>query len=208
VATDEPGGAGAGTLPLEPGSAVRFVAPPPPRTPKSGRTRRHLLEVSARAFVDGGYDAVSMRDIAAAAGLTKGAIYGHFRSKGQLLVEVIRWKLAAREHSERFAAVLGDPEHAVGLLYDDSGREILLLEVDAAAAARHDADVEAGLADLYEERQARIRAAVADARDPELAAWLVSALSAGIAMKQAAKLALPDPERLRAALAASLRALT
>ena len=60
----------------------------PPLTPKAAATRKRLLELSAELFIDRGYDAVSLRDIADAAGVTKGAIYGHFRSKGQLLVEV------------------------------------------------------------------------------------------------------------------------
>ncbi len=79
-----------------------FVPPPPPKTPKSAGTRRRLLDVAAELFIERGYSAVSMRDIAAAARLTKGAVYGHFRSKGQLLVEVIRWKIAERDHAPGF----------------------------------------------------------------------------------------------------------
>jgi len=187
--------------------ALRFVPPPPPRTPKSAGTRLRLLEVAAELFIERGYGAVSMRDIATAAGLTKGAIYGHFRSKGQLLVEVIRAKLAAREHSPDFVARMQDLEQAVDLMYDDSGREIRLLEVDAAGAARHDPDVEAGLADLYRERQERIRAAISGISDPATTAWLISVVAAGIAMKQATKLPMPDSERLRTAILAATRSL-
>jgi AcrR family transcriptional regulator len=186
---------------------IRFVPAPPPKTPKSAGTRRRLLEVAAELFVERGYDAVSMRDIAAAAGLTKGAVYGHFRSKGQLLVEVIRALLVAREHSSEFSAALEDRAFAVTLMYDDSGHDIRLLEVDAAAAARHDPDVAAGLADLYRDRQTRIRAAIEDLRDPETAAWLISALSAGVAMKDAAGLLSLDVDRMRTTIVAALRGL-
>ncbi|XVQ06999.1 TetR/AcrR family transcriptional regulator [Spirillospora sp. CA-255316] len=41
-----------------------FVPPPPPRTPKSADTRRRLLDVAAGLFVERGYSAVSMNDIA------------------------------------------------------------------------------------------------------------------------------------------------
>ena len=148
-----------------------------------------------------------MRDIASAAKLTKGAVYGHFRSKGQLLVEVIRWKIAERDHAPGFSEATADFERGVELIYAEDGREIRLLEVDAAAAARHDPDVAAGLASLYRDRLVRIRDAMADVRDPETAAWLVAVLTAGIGAKESTGLPLPDADRLHATLVAVLRAL-
>jgi AcrR family transcriptional regulator len=185
---------------------VRFDPPPAPKTPKAAATRRLLLDVAARLIVERGYDAVSMRDIAATAGLTKGAVYGHFRSKGQLLVEAIRWKLAEREHASHFSEKAADAERAITLLYDDDGIPIRLLEVDAAAAARHDSDVAAGLVDLYAQRQERIQSTI-DSAQPQTVAWLISALSAGIAMKQAAQLPPPDAQELQALLVRVLAAL-
>ena len=148
-----------------------------------------------------------MRDIASAAKLTKGAVYGHFRSKGQLLVEVIRWKLAARDYAPGFAEATVSVERGVELMFDEHGRDIRLLEVDAAAAARHDPDVAAGLASLYQDRHARIRDAMSDTRDPETAAWLVAVLTNGIGTKEATGLPLPDADRLHATLVAVLHAL-
>ncbi len=188
--------------------AIPFVPPAPPKTPKAAGSRRTLLEVAGRLFVERGYDAVSMREIGAAAGLTKGAVYGHFRSKGQLLVEVIRTKIARRDGSGAFADSLQDPEDAVGLLYEERAREIHLLEVDAAAASRRDADVRAGITELYLERDVAIHHAIADlTRDPETAAWVISAVDAGIAMKRATGLPFPDAERLQAEMLAALRGL-
>jgi AcrR family transcriptional regulator len=166
-----------------------------------------LLEAAARLFIERGYDAVSMRDIASAAKLTKGAVYGHFRSKGQLFVEVIRWKIAERDHAPGFSEATADFESGVDLMYAEDRREIRLLEVDAAAAARHDPDVAAGLASLYGERDGRIRDAMADVHDPDTAAWLVGVLSAGIGTKESTGLPLPDADRLHATLVAVLRAL-
>jgi AcrR family transcriptional regulator len=177
-----------------------FVPPEPPRTPKSAGTRKLLLDTAARLFIERGYSAVSMRDIAAAAQLTKGAVYGHFRSKGQLLVETIRWKLAERDHAPGFREATADPVTGVVLMYDETGRETRLLEVDAAAAARHDPDVASGLAHLYHERHERIRDAMATARDPDTAAWLVAALTGGIGMKESTLLPRPDDNQLHAAL--------
>ena len=184
-----------------------FVPPPPPRTPKAAGTRRRLMALAASLFIERGYSAVSMHDIASAAQLTKGALYGHFRSKGQLLVEVIRWKIAERDHAPGFGELTADAGQGVRLMYEEAGRDIRLLEVDAAAAARHDPDVAAGLASLYLERHARIRDAVSGVADPDTAAWLVAALSAGIGMRESTGLPLPDHDRLHAALLAALRGL-
>lgn len=187
--------------------AKPFVPPPPPRTPKSEGTRRRLLDLAAGLFIEHGYAGVSIRDIATAAQLTNGAVYGHFRSKGQLFVEVIRVKLAERDAGVDFADAAADERRAVELLYDERYREIRLLEVDAAAAARHDPDVAAGLAELYTDRSSRIRDAVDDARDPETAAWLIGALVAGIGMKESTGPAPPDRDRLRDALLGVLASL-
>lgn len=89
---------------------TKFVPPAPPKTPKAAATREHLLRVAGDLFMERGYHAVSVRDLAQAAGLSKSAMYGHFRSKGQLLVEVIRWKQAEREHDPDFLARLGGVE--------------------------------------------------------------------------------------------------
>ena len=186
----------------------RFVPPPPPKTPKSAGTRVRLLEVAAQLFIERGYDAVSMRDIASAAKLTKGAVYGHFRSKGQLFVEVIRWKIAERDHAPGFSEATADFERGIGLMYAEDRRDIRLLEVDAAAAARHDPDVAAGLASLYQERHARIRESMSTVRDADTAAWLVAVLTAGIGAKESIGLPSPDPDRLHDTLVAVLRALT
>ena len=184
-----------------------FVPPPAPKTPKSAGTRRRLIDVAAQLFIERGYEAVSMRDIASAAKLTKGAVYGHFRSKGQLLVEVIRWKIAERDHAPGFSEATADPRRAVELMYDEHGRAIRLLEVDAAAAARHDPDVATGLASLYQERHERIRDSMSGARDPDLAAWLVAVLTAGIGAKDSIGLPRPDADRLRDTILAVLRGL-
>jgi AcrR family transcriptional regulator len=188
-------------------SSRPFVPPPAPKTPKSAGTRRRLLDLAARLFVDRGYHAVSMRDIAAAADVTKGAVYGHFRSKGQLLVEVIRWKIAERDGSMDFVEAEANPLYGVAMMHDVGGRETRLLEVDAAAAARHDPEVAAGLASLYLERHARIRDAMSELADPDTAAWVLAALSAGIGMKEATGLPMPDAQRLSTTVWAAVHGL-
>jgi AcrR family transcriptional regulator len=179
-----------------------FVPPPSPLTPKSARTRGLLLALAAELFIDRGYEAVSMQDIADRADLTKGALYGHFRSKGQLLVEVLRWRQAdVDEHSDFRDLTL---ERGIRLLGAATRRDLRLLEVDAAAAARHDHEVASGLADLYHERQTTIRATVEDLPDPDAAAWLVSIIEAGIGVSEATGMPAPSRERMDATLVAAL----
>ena len=182
-----------------------------PKTPKAARTRRHLIDVAGQLFTERGYGGVSMRDIAAAADLTHGAIYGHFRSKGQLLIEVIRWKLAEQDyapgHIEAVEAAVEDPERGVEQMYTKARLESEVLEVDASAAARHDPDVAAGLAALWRERHAYARDFMTECADPDTAAWLVHACARGVSMNYAAGIPFPDRDRLYAATNAMFRAL-
>jgi AcrR family transcriptional regulator len=55
--------------------------------PPGGRER--ILQVAREAFVERGYEVVSMQEIADAARLTKAAIYYHFRDKQELLEAVV-----------------------------------------------------------------------------------------------------------------------
>jgi AcrR family transcriptional regulator len=159
------------------------------------------MKIAADLFLDLGYSAVTMEDIATKAGMTKGGVYGHFRSKGQLLVEVIRWQQATREHSDKFAKAIRDPDRAIDLMFDADGRATRLLEIDAASAARHDPDVAAGMAALARERQAAVRSAMTDVvADPQTMAWLVTALAMGIGMNEAMNVPKPALARLRRAI--------
>ena len=186
-----------------------FVPPPPPKTPKSVDTRLRIMTLAAQMFIARGYSDVSMRDLASAAGLTKGAVYGHFRSKGQLLVEVIRWKISAYDETIDFAERRANPRCGVELIYHAASRDTRLLEVDAASAARHDSVVADGLRELYLERHAAIRDAMSESAiiDPDTAAWIVAVITAGVGMKESSGLPVPDAQRLNDALLAALKGL-
>jgi AcrR family transcriptional regulator len=53
------------------------------------RTRRQLLDAAKRLFNERGYDAATVREIAAAAGLSTGAVFASFTDKADLFGEVI-----------------------------------------------------------------------------------------------------------------------
>lgn len=54
-------------------------------------TRQHILDVAIRLFSRQGVSATSLADIAKAAGVTRGAIYWHFKNKSDLFNEI--WAL-------------------------------------------------------------------------------------------------------------------
>ncbi|CAI8765698.1 multidrug efflux transporter transcriptional repressor AcrR [Kosakonia quasisacchari] len=55
-------------------------------------TRQHILDVAMRLFSQQGVSATSLAEIAQAAGVTRGAIYWHFKNKSDLFSEI--WKLS------------------------------------------------------------------------------------------------------------------
>jgi AcrR family transcriptional regulator len=59
------------------------------RETSKARTRQRLLAEAERLFRERGYAATSLEQIAEAADVTKGAIYGHFSSKEDLLLSAI-----------------------------------------------------------------------------------------------------------------------
>ena len=70
-------------------------------TPVGGRER--ILREATDKFVAAGYAAVSMQQIADAAGVTKATLYHHFRDKEDLFLEVMR--LSMRRAQEQMDAV-------------------------------------------------------------------------------------------------------
>ncbi|RDB63093.1 TetR/AcrR family transcriptional regulator [Gordonibacter sp. 28C] len=92
------------------------------RTVKDPEERRlEILDTAMRLFVERGYDAVSMRDIARAAGVTPGLAYHYFDSKQKLFAAAL--DAYAAECTEGFLRIL------------DDGRLTLADKIDALFAA-------------------------------------------------------------------------
>jgi TetR/AcrR family acrAB operon transcriptional repressor len=82
--------------------------------PKGAETRRVLLEKAGELFQSRGIDATSLDQIAAAAGVTKGAIYDHFENKTELVFELFEAR-----GSPLFNALKGDrsaPEQVAAMM--------------------------------------------------------------------------------------------
>ena len=114
----------------------------------AAETRERLLGAAADVFAERGYDGTRVADIAAAAGVSNGALYAHFASKADLL------EGALRAHGPRLVADLfeADPGRPVMDLLLSIGRRLTrrrdargYLIVEALAAARRDRDVAAAM---------------------------------------------------------------
>jgi AcrR family transcriptional regulator len=56
---------------------------------KRMRTRAALIEAAAAVIGEKGYDRASLEEIAARAGMTRGAVYGNFRNKEELFLAIV-----------------------------------------------------------------------------------------------------------------------
>ena len=80
------------------------------RAESKERTRQRVLAEAQRLFRERGYAATSLEQIAEAAEVTKGAIYGHFASKEDLLLSAIE---AGRDTIPDYVIMLNDRSRPV-----------------------------------------------------------------------------------------------
>jgi AcrR family transcriptional regulator len=87
-------GTSAGSGPNPP-SAARI------RRPTRQEVRRRLLDAALEVFAEQGFDTANLDQVAAAAGLTKGAIYSNFTGKDDLFYAMMAEQVLARVESIR-----------------------------------------------------------------------------------------------------------
>jgi TetR/AcrR family transcriptional repressor of nem operon len=58
---------------------------------KSDQTRQFIIEKTASIFNKKGYAGTALSDITEATGLTKGSIYGNFKNKDEVILEVFKY---------------------------------------------------------------------------------------------------------------------
>jgi AcrR family transcriptional regulator len=173
-------------------------------------TRDRILAAAAEVFAERGYEGAAVSDIARRAGFTTGAIYGRFRDKAELLLEVVRGVLESQQEaavmaaagagesgvSSRFAELVGE--------FVDANREASrALVLEAHVAARRDETVGALLREFQSERLTALRELVADAQqkgevadglDPTTVATLFLAIPLGIVLLDAAGVEVPGAD--------------
>src|SRR3954452_22430705 len=73
----------------EPARAPGADAAPTALARSQAARRRRVLDATLRLASEGGFDAVQMRDVAAAADVALGTVYRYFSSKERLLLEAM-----------------------------------------------------------------------------------------------------------------------
>lgn len=119
-------------------------------------TRERLLDAAARVFELKGYGGATVAQIAKEAGVSSGAIYAHYSTKAELLVD------ALRAHKERATAALFPPGRrtnvaallvALGARLGTRDQEATALLAEALLASRRDAELARVLAAALGERE-------------------------------------------------------
>ena len=81
---------------------------------KSEASRQQVLDAAIRALASAGYARTSIGDIAAAAGMSKGAVHYHFDSKDDLIAQVlVRCAEVMRERVRAAWDAAGEPQEKV-----------------------------------------------------------------------------------------------
>src|ERR1700739_4651571 len=117
--------------------------------------RRQILDGARRCFAEYGYDKATVRRLEQAIGLSRGAIFHHFRDKDTLFFEL------AREDAERMAAVASQEgliQEMRDMLTERDQLDLLPPRLEIARKLRHDPAFSRGWA----ERSAELTAATID----------------------------------------------
>jgi AcrR family transcriptional regulator len=92
--------------------------------PTRAQTRERLLQAAGRVFAERGYERATIDDVAAAAGLTKGAVYSSFAAKDELFYALMEQRIG-----ERLALVAEavDPQATIADMTADAGDSLAAL---------------------------------------------------------------------------------
>lgn len=188
------------------------AAPPGNRRDRRGSTREALLNAAERLWAERGIRGASLDDVAAAAGLTKGAVYSNFTGKIDMLFALLE-RYAQYELRTTVGWVLRDSERSLDdrleqeyerRMASEDARLLALLTVEFWLYGMRDYSVGWRIAGWYDMRRNRLAEKLAEkltetegisATDR---ATLAMALDRGLMFQH-----LVDPERVPARLYAS-----
>jgi AcrR family transcriptional regulator len=136
------------------------------RAEARGTARERLLDAAVHVFTERGYRAASVEDVAAAAGVTKGAVYWNFDSKEDLFFALIdervdqraRELMGVTEHAPRQATTAPLISRGISSIVEEQQALILLLHEYWSLAVRDEK-----LREGFLERQDALRDALARA---------------------------------------------
>ena len=190
--------------------AARTAAQPRPRRTQAERsedTRGRILDAAVRLLGERGYAGLRTADVAAAAGVSKGAQTHHFPSKDALVVAVVehvfrRASELARQRARRAHTV----DDAIKALTADAQEfffsELFLIALDLAIQGRLQTAPDSSVAQLSAATRLPVEAhwlaALVDAGVPEKLAddllWLTLSIVRGLAIR---RLWQHDPPRFK-----------
>lgn len=173
-------------------------------------TRTKLLDAAAKVFGEKGYAATSMDDIAAEAGMTKGALYWNFDGKEQLFHALLQERIYAPLRALIEFTRSGSPEDSAsdqaGSVMQALGEQpgMLAISYEHWLSARREPERRGEQADLWR----TMRDALADALharaqtlgapefdvDPERVATAYIAMAHGLGMWKLIDPEIADPE--------------
>lgn len=137
------------------------------REESRAQTRERLLQKAIEHFLEKGYNAASIEQIAEEADFSKGAVYSNFASKDELAMHVV-----SRVRAERLGGLLemmpegGTAEEALDVFREWADKVIgdrawTMLEIEFAARARQREDLFADIGEGIEQAQKFASMAVA-----------------------------------------------
>jgi AcrR family transcriptional regulator len=131
---------------------------------RRAQTRERLLNAAAKAIAEKGLHATTLDEIAARAGLTKGAIYDNFESKDELFLALVaRQPVGPEWPSERHGAVKQRLRHLAKLVIEenDATRNFAPIRAEFLLYALTHADTVGPISSMFEDQlnrtEARIR---------------------------------------------------
>jgi AcrR family transcriptional regulator len=175
-------------------------------------TRRALLAAAHRRFGTLGFAGTSLDDVAAEAGVTKGALYHHFRGKEQLFLEVYD-EVEAELSAHGLAAAAGGTDAVdalqrgfgafLDLALDPAVQRIALLDAPSVlgTAAKLEVDARHSLAAVRAAVQVGVAEGLLAPVDPDTIASLLIAACSQAALLIATA---PDPAAARPQVGAAL----
>ena len=189
-----------------------------PRVVDIEQRRTELTDATARVIARSGLEAATMREIAAEAGWTTGALTHYFTDKHDLLLATFQASLAARRsrRADRVARSAIDRLRASlegALPLDDDRRRHWLVTLACCTQASGDEQLAAAQRDAYREFRDYVadlvrESGIAAGEDPVSAAERLIAIADGVAVQALFDPQSWPPQRQLAALAATPTAPT
>jgi AcrR family transcriptional regulator len=132
-----------------------------PRVVDVEQRRTELTDAAARLIARSGIEAATMRDVAAEAGLTTGALTHYFSDKRELLLTTFQTSLARRRSARPDAMRTPAPEQLLASLegalpLDDQRRLHWLVTIACCSQAAGDAQLAEAQRDAYREFAAHV----------------------------------------------------